>query len=188
MRAKAAGAERELREQEEAFCLAYARCWSVADAAREAGIEPATGYRWMRDPAIKWRTRELAREFAADVHVEVEQILRELTFLAHFDPADLFDDEGALLDLKALPVYARKAIKELKVEKTQTFIGEDANEVPETEVTKVIEVKLYSKEKALELLGKFKKLFGDEEQDGKKRVAITINAGPCPHCGKDRGT
>jgi hypothetical protein len=168
----AAKAERQLNDQEEAFCLEYVRCWSAVDAGRKIGITDQTSRKWLREPAVKWRIRELAKEFAAEVHVEAGSLLREMLFLANFDPLDLFNDQGELLKLKKLPLYARKAIREFEV-RTE-YIGEDASGLPIS--ARIVKVKLHPKEKALEMLGKFAKLFADEEQDKTKRVTVTINA------------
>jgi hypothetical protein len=167
-----ARAERELNEQEEAFCAEYARCWSPLDAGRKIGICDATTRKWMKDPAIRWRIRELAKEYAAEVHVEAGALLREMIFLANFDPLDLFTDDGQLKELRKLPMFARKAIREFQVE--TEYVGEDPSGLPISR--RIVKVKLHPKEKALEMLGKFAKLFTDDEQDKTKRVSITINA------------
>lgn len=164
-------AERELNDREEAFCLAYARCFSVTDAGQEVGVTPPTAYRWMREPAVKWRIRELIKEHAAEVHVEVGNLLREMLFIAHFDPATLFDDQDHLRSLRQLPVYARKVIKEFEVH--TEYVGEDASGLPISK--RIVKVKLHGKEKALEMLGKFKKIFNDEDDNKTKRVSVIIN-------------
>lgn len=167
-----AKAERELTEQEERWCLEYVRCWSVAEACRRAGCSAPTGYRLARDPAIKWRCRELAKEMAVEVHVEVPELLREMMHLARFDPADILEDDGSVIPLRKMPEHARKAIKEFEVE--TKYIGEDASGLPIS--VRVTKVKLAPKEAALKMLGQFKKLFDDDDEASKARkVSITIN-------------
>lgn len=165
-------AERKLKDREEQFCVEYARCLSIPDAARSVGLSESAGHAWVRDPAIKWRIRELVKERAAEAHVEVGNVLREMLHLAHFDPADLFDDQDQLIPLKQMPLFARKAIKEITYE--QKYIGEDPSGLPISK--RITHVKLHSKEKALEMLARFKKLFGEDEPE-KRRVSVVINAG-----------
>jgi phage terminase small subunit len=166
-------AERPLTPKEEAFCLEYARCWSAGAAAERAGYKYNSGYALLRDPGVRWRIRELAKEYAAEVHVEAGSLLREMLFLAHFDVQELFDEGGHLKPLRDIPEYVRRAITSLEVE--TTYVGEDASGVPIS--TRVTKVKLASKERALEMLGKNRQLFGEDAAGvTEKRVSITINA------------
>lgn len=166
-------AERGLTAKQEAFCLEYARCWSATDAARAAGYaDPGqAGWQLLRDPAVKWRLRELAKEFASEVHVESGTLLRGMLQTADLDPITLFKDTGELKDLAELPEHARKAIREFEVH--TEYVGEDASGLPISR--RIVKVKLYDRLKALEMLGKFKKLFNDEDDNKTKRVSVIIN-------------
>lgn len=97
----------------------------------------------------------------------VENMLRDL---AEVEPLDIWDEEGRIRPLQDIPPHARRAIKAIKRKSKENFI------TGEEEVT--LEIELWDKKGAIELLGKFKKMFTDKvELSGKVegKVSFSIN-------------
>ncbi|NQV14981.1 terminase small subunit [bacterium] len=114
-------------------------------------------------------SKVIAREYlesrAAEEHIEggvaptINRIIQELKASAFFDPYDLFGENNRLKEIHELPDHVRRAIGSIKttkrVEKTG---GEDIT------TYYITEVKLISKEKTLELLGRHLVMFTDRFQ------------------------
>ena len=75
-----------------------------------------------------------------------EMVIRNLRMYADFDPAEMFDDNGRLLSIKQMPERIRRALSAMEIEE-----GLDG------EVTK--RVKWIDPGRAIELLGKYRKMF-----------------------------
>lgn len=97
----------------------------------------------------------------------IEGMLRDL---AEVEPLDLWDEDGHLRPLQDMPPHARRAIKSIKrVEKEHYITGE-------LEVK--LEIELWDKKGAIELLGKYKKMFTDKvELSGRLegKISFSIN-------------
>lgn len=82
----------------------------------------------------------------------IEQILRELKMIAMFDLRDIYDKNNRLKPIHEWPEHAAKAVEAVKVDE----IVEDGTHMGETK-----QVKIWSKLKAIELLGKNLQIFID---------------------------
>ena len=114
-----------------------------------------------------------------------ERIIQEICCLAFFDVADLLTKEGHMRDLSDIPQDARRAITSIDIEEIWAGGKDDRSVVGHTK-----KIKLGSKEKALELLGRYQKLFVDKIEhsgaikadpfvkpiDLKKRIAQIVEA------------
>jgi len=85
----------------------------------------------------------------------VERIIDELKCAAFFDPIYLFDNDLRLKKMTELPEHVRRAVGGIKIRRT-VGKGEDPD------IWEIIEVKLISKEKTLELLGKHLVMFTEK--------------------------
>lgn len=162
--------------KQEEFCRQYIVDWIGAAAARRAKYSEDTAaqiaYELLQRADVRARIDELAREHAGYVRVEAERLLRELLYLATVDVADLLDEKGRLrTNLRDVPEHARRAITQFKVRREH--IGDDDLGLPISET--FYDVKFAGKEKALEMLSKYKKLFDDGLLSGVQAVNIHIN-------------
>lgn len=108
--------------------------------------------------------RELTRKINKNlerIDVSVESIIRELHRIAMTDTGDLYDDNGKLLDIKKMPEHVRRAISSIKTKEVWETL--DKAKGPEV-VGYTQEVKLWSKEKGLEMLGKHLQMWVEKIQ------------------------
>ena len=127
---------------------------------------------------------EIAAEVAAKtgkvcgkLEISAQRVLEELAKLAFYDPGDFFETDGSLKGIKELDADTRRAIAGLEV--TELFEGKDVADGPQQKTVYGLlkKVKLTDKRAALELLGKYLKLFTDRSEisgPGGGAVGITI--------------
>lgn len=89
----------------------------------------------------------------------IEQLLRELRLMAMSDIRDLYDDNNCLKPVKDWPEHIARAVEAVKIDELYEGTGAERTQIGETK-----QVKLWSKLKAVELLGKNLKLFLDHVQ------------------------
>jgi phage terminase small subunit len=142
-------------------------------AARRAGYaEPCSTQAWhllqVRD--IRDEIDRRISERRALSKITHEHIANMLYDLASVEPLDIWTEKGELRPLQEMPPHARKAIKSIKrVEKEHAITGQ-------LEVK--LEVELWDKKGAIELLGKYKKMFSDKLEIGLPegtKVSFSIN-------------
>lgn len=93
-------------------------------------------------------------------------VITELRRLVDVDIKDLYDKKGNLLALSKMPIDVRRAIHSLETDETRRGV-------------KGRKVKLYSKEKVIEMLGRYRKLFTDKvEHAGKFTLEDLVGPGP----------
>lgn len=129
----------------EKFCCAFLKRYNVLDAARATNTPSATAYSYMKHPDVKAKLAEMTEAKLAAQNITVDRILEELASIAFLDVADIINSDGKVIDAGDMPEYARKAVTEIKVKSIGEFVIETT-------------VKFASKERALELLGKWRQL------------------------------
>jgi phage terminase small subunit len=92
----------------------------------------------------------------ADSGLSVSRTLREIARLSYSDVGELFDGPN-LRPINELPEHARAAIAGIKVIKKNVTTGDGKTD-------DIHEVKLWDKTKALEMAGKYLKLFEDKTE------------------------
>lgn len=116
--------------------------------------------KWIRSDALRERRYEKA--LGDRTEWTIEQVLKELRLMALSDIRELYDANGALKPVNEWPEAAARAVEAVKVDE----IVVDGVKQGETS-----QVKLWSKAKAIELLGKNLKLFIDRvEHHGKVKL------------------
>lgn len=111
------------------------------------------GVRMLRNAKVAaaieaWRTRQLEK-----FEVKAERTLRKLAEMAYGDIGEMLDEDGNLLPVDRMSEAARTMIAGLDVETT---------EGPGRVTVRTQKVKLADRIRALELLGKYQKLFTDK--------------------------
>jgi phage terminase small subunit len=142
---------RALPPKRERFCREYMIDLNATQAAIRAGYSVKTagsqGERLLNFVDVRDRVAELAKTIDAKAEVNAERILAELMTAAHFDPAEIVGKVGSVDEIARLPEHVRRAIAGWTWDREGRLI-----------------LKFYDKQKALELLGKYKTLWTDRTE------------------------
>jgi phage terminase small subunit len=142
-----------LTAREQQFILEYAVDSNGAAAAIRAGYSAkgakVAAARLLKKPAIKAaiEAKQAARLQAVETTTDLNaaRVLEELRRLGLSDVGLLFDEHGRLKPLQDIPLEVRVCIASIKTTKKNLTAGDGAQE-------DVVEVKLWDKPKALQLL------------------------------------
>jgi phage terminase small subunit len=140
-----------LNLQQERFVQEYIIDFNATQAAKRAGYSAKTaysiGHELLKKPEIKKAVKDALDDFAERAFALKKRVVNELAAIAFSDITDFYEridgDSAELTDVKALDRSTRSLIKEIKQKKKY-------GQIEETEIT----LKLWSKEKALELLSR----------------------------------
>lgn len=152
-------------EREELFCLEYIKDLNGTRAAIRAGYtENEAGAavqasRLLKKPKVMARIATLAAEQKAKLKADADTVLIELSRLATVDISEAFDSMGQLKPLHEIPEQVRRAISGIEVHEIFDGQGEQKSVIGLAK-----KVKFYDKNKSLELLGKFHKLFTEKHE------------------------
>jgi phage terminase small subunit len=117
--------------------------------------------RALRDPAVRHAYEMRKAQLAARAAITVEAIAAELANHAWHDPVDLYDPASfTLKPLSEWPAELRRCVQEI------TYIP------PGEKSQGHVKVKWVNRQAALELLGKYKGMFGDAKEQGEQRQLI----------------
>lgn len=111
-----------------------------------------TASRWLKDPAVAAAIEEAKSRVNKKLEITQERTLRELAKIGYGDILEMFDEDGELLPVHRMSEIARAKIAGLDIETTDG---------PGRVKTVIQKVKVADKTRALELLGKYQKLFTD---------------------------
>lgn len=125
--------------------------------------------RLLRRADVQAAIAEGKRRQIAAVDLSATRVLEELRRIAFFDPVTMFDEQGRLLPIRKMPPEARSVLASFKVARAN-LDRTDGKRSREW----LYEIKLNSKNQALEMLARHFKLLVDVVQvegDWEKRVA-----------------
>jgi phage terminase small subunit len=158
---------RKLTRKQELFIAEYLKDCNATAAALRAGYSQASAEQAakmnMKHPVVGKILNEAFEEKKKRVLIDGDEILKELARVGLSDIRGLFNDDGTVKPVKDWPEALARAVSSIEVE--ETFEGYGAERKWTGYVKKI---KLWSKDRGLELLGKHKKLFTDKiELEGK---------------------
>ena len=110
------------------------------------------GSRLMTDDDVKEGIKKKDKELVAHIKANQIRTIREIERCAFFDIANIFDDDGNLLNINDIPIDTRAAISSIRVARRTGCDGETFS---------VIEIRTNSKMDALEKLAKIQGIFND---------------------------
>ena len=141
-------AERDLSPQQDLFCQEYIKDYNAGAAAIRAKYSKKSAYsigcQHLKKLKIQERIEFYKQQHLLNADVTTEGIINELKALGYADLTQIFADKKGTVyldDIKKLPGPVRRAIKSFEM-------GKDG-----------VKVKFHSKEKSLELLGKYLGMF-----------------------------
>ncbi len=134
----------------EAFAQARVAGMTIDAAYVEAGYKAnrSNAARMNAKEHIRQRIRELMYAAAEQAEMTAAQVLEEIGQIAFSDIRELYDPDGNLLPVEAMPENAARAIQSIKVT-SKAAPGSDAGEMLYT-----TEIKFWDKNAALEKLAK----------------------------------
>lgn len=138
------------------FCMEYlANNGNATAAYRAAGYAPAaaevSACQLLRNPKVVAFLEPRLAKRVAKLELKAERLDEELARCAFIDPANLFDENGAVVrDLSKLPEDTRRAVRGVKVREIFEWEGE-GDERKKVHVGDLVEVKLEPKTEAIGL-------------------------------------
>ncbi|MEM7000881.1 MAG: terminase small subunit [Pseudomonadota bacterium] len=147
-----------LTDKADMFCREYLVDLNSAAAARRAGYDckntesaASVGFELLQNKHVRARTQTLMDERSKRVEIDSDRVLHEVARIAFSDIRQMFDEDGAIIQIPDLEDDVSAALASVKV----TGVGRGKLRA------QLVEFKVWDKLKALELLGKHLKLFKD---------------------------
>jgi len=157
------------KPQREEFCQQFLIDNNGTKAAMRAKYSKKTAAqqasRLLSSVKIQDRIAELKQELQKSTRISAERVVEEFARLALADPADAFDDNSNLLDIKAMPRDLRAAISSIEIVAETSGRGENKT----TEYVK--KIRFWDKNKALENLGKHLGLYSEDNKQKAESLA-----------------
>jgi len=155
------------------FIHSYLQNRNAAQAARDAGM-PGKGP-WLRSrPEIHAVLEAITQKAVMKYGYDAAETIEKVKEVASVDPIEFENPDGTFkTHLSQIAPEARRAIKKFKC---KNIYGEDPNGM-KTVIGQLIEVELYDKLKAVEMLGSEKDLFKKTtvvQHDVTKNMAATL--------------
>lgn len=144
-----------------AFINNYLKCRSTAQAAREAGLKPHVGDRLRMKPEIHAAIEAITQKAVMKYGYDASELVERTKELANADLASFENPDGSFkTHLTQLEPEVRRAIKKFKA---KNMYGVDANGM-RVVIGQLIEVELWDKLKAIDLLAREKNLFKETKK------------------------
>lgn len=170
--------EDNLSNLQVSFCKQYIIHFNGARAAKEAGYNTVNynrqAFECLRNPIIKKYIELSQKKLADHFQISQERLIRELSNIAFFNLADLFDDDGKLLAPTRIPRHASAAITEIKERVVQKLDG------GETVIDR--QYKISRREQALDMLMKHLGLYAKDNEQRQVFAQMIFNL---PHNGRN---
>jgi phage terminase small subunit len=164
------------------FIHEYAVDFNATQAALRAGYSPRTAYSIGNENLKKPEIKEEIRKIVKERIMEADETMARLSGMAKGDIGEFLiveEDGTTRIDLEAMKTAGKTYL--IKKVKQQKRIVEESNEKKGTEKVKtdwVSEIELYSAKEALELIGKYHKLFTERHMltdgEGKPLIALEL--------------
>lgn len=126
----------------------------------------------LRNPKISAYIEKKLEKRAHKLDVSAEKILAEIAKVAFLDPRKFYDDNGNLKDVPSLDDDSAVSLAGLEVYEEYAGRGEDREAIGQTK-----KVKFADKLRALELYGRYLKLFTDKVEHSGKVTLEQLIAG-----------
>lgn len=142
-----------MNDKQARFVAEYLIDLNATEAAKRCGYSPKTahvqGSRLLTNAEVAAAVAEGQAKRLQTAELSAVRVLEEMRRLAFFDVADIFDTDGTLRPIHEIPKEARAAIAGIEVARAN-FDKTDGKKSDEW----LHKVKLASKDRALEMLGK----------------------------------
>ncbi len=142
------------------FILSYLECRNAAQAAREAGT-PGKGAYLRGRPEIHTAIEKLTAKAVLKFGYDATEVIERVKEIAALDPIEFENPDGSFkTHMSQIDPASRRAIKKFRA---KNLYGKDANNM-NVVIGQLIEVELWDKLKASELLGREKSIFKETKK------------------------
>lgn len=151
----------KLTNKQKLFIKEYLVDLNATQAAIRSGYSEdsakAIGYENLTKPHIQEAISNELKKRTSNIDITNERVLNEICKLAFFNIKDLYREDGTLKEINELDENVSAAISAIKI---NTYKNKDDEDIEEG--TK--EIKFWDKKSSLELLGRYLKLFTDNQE------------------------
>lgn len=162
--------EKPLTPKQERFCQEFIIDCNGTQAAIRSGYSKKSAMeqasRLLSYAKVSARIKELTAVQLNKLNINAEMVLKELLLIARSDIGEAFNDKEGLKSPNDLPENFRRAVS--GIEYVELFEGRGRDR---EQVGYLKKVKLWEKTKALDLLGKYLKLWVEKEGISKEELA-----------------
>ena len=155
------------------FIMEYVTCFHVTEAAKAANLTVPQAKKILNKLDVQETIRQLTLDMKS---VTSQEIIERANEIAQVDPADIFNKDGTVRDIYDIPPAVRRSIKKITVKE---LWEKDINGISE-KVGVIKNIEFWSKDKAIEILGKNEGLFKDtvkhEHDIGSNLAAILLSS------------
>lgn len=153
----------DLNPKQKQFILEYLIDHNATQAAIRAGYSKHTakeqGYRLLTNIHVQPAIEEAIKRQEVRTEITADRILKEIFRIASVDLRQAFDENGELKNIHDIPEDVARAISGIDVDELWEGSGRDRTQIG---VTK--KIRFNDKTRALELLGKYLKLFIEQKE------------------------
>lgn len=143
------------------FIMCYLQCRNTAQAAREVGWTSAKGSYARNRPEIHLAIERLTSKAVMKYGYDAYEVIERVKEISSLDPIEFENPDGSFkTHLSQIPPEARRAIKKFKC---KNIFGVDPNGM-KIVIGQLIEVELWDKLKASELLGREKNIMKETKK------------------------
>jgi len=161
------------------FCLEYLKDFNGARAAIDAKYSEKAAKQiaseLLTKPDVQKFLAKRTRLIFDAAELEVEDIVRHLIRMAFFDMGEIIDPDGKILPVHEWPEHARRTVQSVEIEEKLELGGRNKDDA----IVTTKKVKIPSREKNTENLGRFMTMFTDQIKDitdSKEVVKIYVPA------------
>lgn len=160
--------------KEEAFCQAYVRLSNQFEAYKESynaeNMKDETirvkACQMLKTHKIKTRVNQIRISVEKRNMITIDELIVDLANMVRFDPADMYDENGALKSIHDMPKPVRQMLHGMDVSEIYDWIDGD-----KINIGQLKKVKLYNK---LDSIEKLLKHFGAYEKHNKQKTGEVV--------------
>lgn len=156
------------------FIKSYLECRSCSQASKAAKIQTHQGQTLLRKPEINACINMITQKALMKYGYDASEVIERVKEIAAIDPIEFENADGSFkTNMSQIAPESRRAIKKFKC---KNIWGEDSNGM-KIVIGQLIEVELWDKMKAVELLGREKNIFKETkvvQHDVTKNMASVL--------------
>lgn len=168
-----------MTEKQIKFCNEYIKDYNATRAykatypsCKKDSTANVNGSKLLSNTNIQEYIKQLQQDLTKKMNITQERVLQEMARIAFGDVRKLYNDYGGLKNIQDMDDDTAATIQSIESFEEYDGYGNDREKIGDTK-----KVKLYSKEKALDMLGKYFGMFKEKieiEQDKPFEVNISV--------------